>query len=311
MRQICVFVLSLSVAAVSAQTRTPDAVAALKTPPLAPAVQTPVALPPTPVLQSKEIELATAEIERVTNLVNVGALPKARLDEAQEKLADAQDDVILARTLYGELPVQNLNPQMADDMVAAAQRRLERQIKKVNDAQKLVDDGIASKSSLDPLLDELKMRQINLNLAHSRAKLIGELANIAKYEQSMRDLQQAAHVDPYTDYTMSSMAHYEGNGAVLGQSDLKQLEAAFTKHFDRPLPISADGQTSTHDALGFAHRGRVDVAVNPNEPAGIWLRHYLEAKHVPYYAFLRAVPGKATGAHIHIGPGSARLHNAD
>ena len=48
----------------------------------------------------------------------------------------------------------------------------------------------------------------------------------------------------------------------------------------------------------------MDVAVNPNEPAGIWLRHYLEAKGVPYYAFLRAIPGKATGAHIHIGPGS-------
>jgi hypothetical protein len=107
------------------------------------------------------------------------------------------------------------------------------------------------------------------------------------------------------------MVHYEGDGAILANRDLLTLESSFERRFGKPLPISADGQTATHNALGFDHKGRVDVAVNPNEPEGIWLRHYLEAKRVPYYAFLRAVPGKATGAHIHIGPGSTKLHNAD
>ena len=62
--------------------------------------------------------------------MEAGTLPRIRLEEAEEKLADAQDDAILSHTLYGELPVQNLSDQMADDMVAAAQRRLERQIKR-------------------------------------------------------------------------------------------------------------------------------------------------------------------------------------
>jgi hypothetical protein len=43
----------------------------------------------------------------------------------------------------------------------------------------------------------------------------------------------------------------------------------------------------------------------------VWLRAYLAAKEIPYYAFRAAVPGKATGAHIHIGPGSTRLRAAD
>jgi hypothetical protein len=63
--------------------------------------------------------------------------------------------------------------------------------------------------------------------------------------------------------------------------------------------------------MGFDHSGRVDVAINPSDPEGIWLRNYLKSRGMPYYAFTRAMAGKATSAHIHIGPGSTRLHSAD
>lgn len=262
-------------------------------------------------LRSKEIDLAKAEIERISELVNAGALPRIRIEEAEAKLADAQDEVILARTLYGDLPVQNLSEQMADDMIAAAQRRVERQIEKLQHARKLVNDGITAKTTLDPIDEELRLRQTNLKLAHSRATLIGELASIARYEQSLQGVQLATRIEPYTDYSFRSMVHYDGNGSFLSAKDLIPLEAAFHKRFEHPLPISAEGQTAVHESLGFDHRGRIDVAVNPADPEGIWLRRYLEAKRIPYYAFSRAIPGKATGAHIHIGPGSLRLHNAD
>ena len=243
--------------------------------------------------------------------MDAGALPRVRLEDAEQNLADVQDDVILSRTLYGEIPIQNLNQQMADEMVAAAQRRVERELVKLAHAVKLVNDGIASKSTLDPIQEELNTRRMHLNLAHSRAKLIGELASIARYEQSLQGIQQSTRIEPYTDFTFKSMVHYEGNGTFDAGRDLRMLEAAFMQRFDHPLPVSAEGQTAVHEALGYDHRGRVDVALNPNEKEGIWLRHYLEAKRIPYYAFLRAIPGKATGAHIHIGPGSLRLHNAD
>ena len=37
------------------------------------------------------------------------------------------------------------------------------------------------------------------------------------------------------------------------------------------------------------------------------MRRYLKSRQIPYYAFTHAIPGKATAAHIHIGPGSTRL----
>ena len=70
-------------------------------------------------------------------------------------------------------------------------------------------------------------------------------------------------------------------------------------------------ETDLHRALGFDHSGRVDVAVNPSDPEGIWIRRYLKSRKIPYYAFTHAMRGKATAAHIHIGPGSTRLHSAD
>jgi hypothetical protein len=53
------------------------------------------------------------------------------------------------------------------------------------------------------------------------------------------------------------------------------------------------------------------VAVTPDQPEGAWLMRYLESKHIPYFAFRAAVPHQATGAHIHVGPGSTKLALSD
>ena len=288
MRQSIVLLLSLGVLAAFGETK-PDSPQAIA---------------------NKQIELAKQELEKVTGLVQAGALPRIRLEQAQQDVADAEDDAILRSSLYGELPAQDLTEQLADDMVAAAQRRVERQLARIEQARKLVDDGVAAQATLTPLQEDLTIRQMNLNLAHSRARLVNELVAMAKFEKSMQSIQNATRIE-YRDMFSKGMEHYEGNGAFQESRDLKPLAIAFQKKFDHPLPISAEGETSLHRAWGFDHRGRVDVAINPNDQEGIWLRRYLKSKKIPYYAFTRAMRGSATAAHIHIGPGSTRLHNAD
>jgi hypothetical protein len=73
------------------------------------------------------------------------------------------------------------------------------------------------------------------------------------------------------------------------------------------MPISAYGQTATHDRLGFDHRNSVDVAVHPDSPEGQSLMAYLKSAGIPFIAFRHAVSGSATGAHIHIGYPSHRI----
>jgi hypothetical protein len=53
------------------------------------------------------------------------------------------------------------------------------------------------------------------------------------------------------------------------------------------------------------------VAVTPDQPEGAWLMHYLQTKRIPYFAFRAAVPHQATGAHIHVGPGSTKIALSD
>jgi hypothetical protein len=268
--------------------------------------QSPANTPET--IVNKQIDLANQELQRVIGLVQMGALPSIRLEEAQQNLEDAKDEAILERTLYGDLQVDKVNDQLMDEMVAAAQRRLERQQNKIEEAKKLVVSGIAPLSSLTPIEEELTIRQTNLNLAHARANLMAEMAALAKYEKTAAEIH-AVTSTAFTDAFTPGMEHYEGNGLFRESKDLKPLALAFEQKFDHPLPISAEGETDLHRTLGFDHRGRVDVAVSPNAPEGVWLRGYLKARKIPFYAFTRAIPGKATAAHIHIGPGSTRLHS--
>jgi hypothetical protein len=259
-------------------------------------------------IANKRIELAREDVRKMNELVQVGALPRVRLEEAQQNLEDAQDEAILDRTLYGDLQVANINDQVMDEMVAAAQRRVERQQAALEQAKKLVAAGIAPQSSVTPIEEDLATRRMNLNLAHARASLLAQMAALAKYEKTAAEIHEATSVVVRDSFT-GGMEHYEGNGSFRESRDLKPLVAAFELKFDHRLPISAEGETGLHRALGFDHRGRVDVAVSPNAPEGIWLLRYLKARKIPYYAFTRAIPGKATAAHIHIGPGSTRLHN--
>jgi hypothetical protein len=263
-----------------------------------------------PVLAQKPSELSRAEneIERLRQLVAAGAVAPARLEEAEAALGDAQDYEILQRTLFGNLSAQDLTEDQGRQMIAAAQRRYDRQQKKLEQRQRLVDAGVMARGELQALEEELASRQLTLDLANSRAKLIEQIIASARREF---ELEQGGRMQTATSAVDSAvMVHFEGDGQI-SPADIRRIAEAYQREFHKPLPVSANGETNAHRALGFDHRGRVDVALNPDQKEGVWLRAYLEKNDIPYYAFRAAVPGKATGAHIHIGPGSARLRAAD
>ncbi len=247
------------------------------------------------------LQRAQNEVTRIQELVEQGTLPKSRLEEAQARLADAQDQAILARTLYGEVRVQDMTTDEARSMVEAAQRRVDRQSKTVSERQILLDKGIMARSELAAFQDELDSRRRVLELAQNRVKLVDDLRQMADVEQRLEraTLNGSAALKDV-------MIRYDGNG-LFDLGDLPTISSEFEKHFHHALPISALGQTLVHQSMGLDHRNRVDVALNPDQAEGIWLRQLLERLHVPYLAFRSAVMGAATAPHIHIGTGSTRL----
>jgi hypothetical protein len=87
-----------------------------------------------------------------------------------------------------------------------------------------------------------------------------------------------------------------------------KVQGFFARQFGRPLPVSAWGQTVVHDRLGFDHRNALDVAVHPDSREGEALMAFLKSAGIPFVAIRSLVPGRATGAHIHVGPESPRTH---
>jgi hypothetical protein len=249
-------------------------------------------------LAARRIELATLQVARIKALVDTGVEAKIRLDAAERNLEDTKDQAILGGAV---LPLISDTASPTDDaIVAAAERRLDRQKAWIERIRELTESGILPPPDLIPAETELHSRETDLATAQTRVSSRAEAAVFAA-RSSYRD-----ETTP-PDFADSEMEHFEGLGTFEEDRDLPALAKAFDVQFDRPLPISADGETEVHRAMGFDHRGRVDVAVNPRAPEGIWLRRYLRSRKIPYYAFTSAVPGKATAAHIHIGLGSTRL----
>src|SRR5437660_1408923 len=132
------------------------------------------------------------------------------------------------------------------------------------------------------------------------ARLLKQMAENARAEEALE-----ASMNQSPEETPVLGDRYDGDG-IFSLLAFSKIDMEYAKHFGKSLPVSAMGETAVHRSLGFDHRGRVDVAIHPDQPEGRWLLEYLVEKHIPYFAFRQAVPGKATGAHIHLGPLSTR-----
>ncbi|HLI85541.1 MAG TPA: hypothetical protein VKV17_16620 [Bryobacteraceae bacterium] len=247
---------------------------------------------------SPQLAAAREKVKKLEILVEAGAAAPAQLAQAREEVADAEDDAVVSAGFRNG----DLTEEQADAMAAAANRRLERREQAYQKTKKLVDDGLAIPATLPTLAADL-------DFVRKEHDLVMEVAGLAHQRAAMAQAEAQYSQAPLGASPVPASEHYDGDG-YFGPQTLAQLESDWQARFGRPLPISANGETAVHRALGFDHTGRVDVAVTPDQPEGVWLRSYLEARHIPYFAFRQAVPGKATGAHIHVGPQSTRLAEA-
>jgi hypothetical protein len=144
-------------------------------------------------------------------------------------------------------------------------------------------------------------------VTHARTMLEELQRDIARTEATMLEAetrQRLAQAPPTRGGAQDELLS-EGTHAW-ALDDATTIERFFSERFGRPLPISAFGQTSVHDRLGFDHRNALDVALHPDSVEGRALLQYLRTRGVPFMAFRGALPGASTGAHVHIGDPSPR-----
>jgi Outer membrane efflux protein len=98
-----------------------------------------------------------------------------------------------------------------------------------------------------------------------------------------------------------------GGARAWSLSEAGAVEQFFRAKFGRALPVSAFGQSSLHDRWGYDHHNAMDVPLSPDSAEGRALMEYLRANGIPFTAFHHAIPGSATGPHIHVGLPSHRI----
>jgi hypothetical protein len=193
-----------------------------------------------------------------------------------------------------------LKQLLADDEKKLARQSAEYEIKK-RDYQRHAtsqEDVIKSGQALSRMRGEIeRLRQW---IAEDDAALA--LAGYVRREQQERIAETPR------GGTIITAAFIRYNGpADWSLDDAGKIGKFFFEHFGHAMPISAMGQSATHDRMGLDHREAMDVAVQPDSTEGRGLMAYLREAGIPFIAFRNRIRGMATGAHIHIGRPSLRL----
>ncbi len=172
--------------------------------------------------------------------------------------------------------------------------------------QELLDLGVIAKREVEEGELALKETQKKIEETNSRLNEVDQLvAEVTAAEQLAKQPPEKELTE--VGHSRLLLVRYTGRSAWSLASDYAKVDAYFRQTFRRALPVSAFGQTETHNRMGFDHTNALDVAVHPDSDEGQALQAYLRAAGISFLAIRGPIAGSATGAHIHIGAPSRRI----
>jgi hypothetical protein len=178
-------------------------------------------------------------------------------------------------------------------------------------ARELLAQGLVTQPEVDTA--EQAAAQTRKKVAEVQAQLksaevlAAEAMVEVEAEESTRNISSSSTARTVNTLVQTTAYIRYGGAGAWSLSDAAGIKQFFIRRFGRALPIDAFGQSALHDRWGYDHRNAMDVGVNPDSNEGQALLEYLRANGIPFTAFHFAVPGKATGPHIHIGLPSHRV----
>ncbi|HEX6185947.1 MAG TPA: hypothetical protein VFZ44_18810 [Pyrinomonadaceae bacterium] len=223
--------------------------------------------------------------------------PQSELARLQAQFIEATKE--LKASLGRELELQEREVTRADERVT---KTLE-----------LYRAGLVSKRDLES--DEAKAQEARAKMAVLEGRLKGAdvqiaetLVEIEAEEAAAKALAQAQKAQRTTIIVVTTTAYIRFGGTrAWTLAEAGSVGQFFARSFGRQLPVSSFGQSPVHDRWGYAHHNAMDVGVNPDSVEGRALMEYLRGAGIPFTAFRHAIPGTATGPHIHVGRPSHKI----
>jgi hypothetical protein len=178
-------------------------------------------------------------------------------------------------------------------------------------ADQAIDYELKKQLYEEGLISQLEYEESERALAHTR----GEIQQVQRWIAEDNVALSLVELDARQNLRYLPLGAYEETATLVrfnGTADWTlaragEIQRFFFQQFGQPVPISAMGQTPTHERMGLDHREAMDVAVHPDSEEGRALMAYLRTAGIPFIAFRGKKPGWATGAHIHIGGPSERV----
>jgi len=222
---------------------------------------------------------------------------------AKPKTVQPQNDNELTRLRIKATKEYKASLEKLLALYQASARKTEERLKQT---KKLFADGLVSQHEVEQ--SEHALADANLKVTEAQTQISGADTQIAQVLIEIEGDKQIARLGPVPKGSLiktTSFIRFSGAGSwVLSQAG--KIEGFFQQTFKRPLPIAVFGQGSIHNQWHLDHRNAMDISLNPDGPEGQALMEFLRRSGIPFSAFRGAIPGVATGPHIHIGMPSHR-----
>lgn len=225
------------------------------------------------------------------------AQPKKTPEPPVNQLSKLRDEYIKSTKDYKE---------SLQKLLALYQKDVKRTEQRNEQIQKLLAEGLVSKREVEDA--ETAVADAKLKVTGVEQQMAGADMQIANVIMEIEGDKQLAKLGPMRRGSLvktTSFMRFSGAGRwVLSQAS--SIESFFQQNFKRPLPIAVFGQGNIHNQWRLDHRNAMDISLHPDGPEGAALIKYMQSNGIPFSAFRGAIPGVATGPHIHIGLPSHR-----
>ena len=177
---------------------------------------------------------------------------------------------------------------------------------KLEQSKKLLAEGLIPKAQVEEseralALAKQKVAETNRAMTSADEQIAAVLVEAEANEEIAKNLNLAKRNLVRT----ASFTRYTGAGGW-NLGDSWKVQRFFYDTFNKQLPIAVFGQGPIHDRWRLDHHNAMDIQLHPDGVEVRALLEFLQKNGIPYLAFRSAIPGTATGPHIHIGRPSHR-----
>ncbi|MFN2498724.1 MAG: TolC family protein [Pyrinomonadaceae bacterium] len=214
-----------------------------------------------------------------------------------DELAKLRDEFVRATKEY---------KASLEKLLASYEKNVAKAEARLNQSRELFAQGLVSKN--DVAVSERTLAEANDKVAETKQRLNSADAQIAHTLVEVEAAKSFAKSKPMKKGSLLQTAAYIrfNGGASWVVSDAWKVQRFFLDSFKKPLPIAVFGQGSIHNRWRLDHHNAMDVSLHPDGAEGQAVLNFLRNNGIPFLAFRQAIPGTATGPHIHIGRPSHR-----